>query len=41
MQAKAGEAVLIITHDQELVQMACTRMLHLKDGMLSKDFLFI
>ena len=38
-QAEAGKAVLIITHDHELVQKACTRMLHLKDGTLTKDFL--
>ena len=38
-QAEAGKAILIITHDHELVQKACTRMLHLKDGTLTKDFL--
>ena len=37
-QAAAGRAVLIITHDHELVQQACTRLLHLEDGALSKDF---
>ena len=38
-QADMDKAVLIITHDHELVQKACTRMLHLKDGTLIKDFL--
>ncbi len=37
--AQADKAVLIITHDHELVQKACTRMLHLKDGTLTNDFL--
>ena len=39
MQAKTGKAVLVITHDHELVQKACTRMIHLKNGALTKDFL--
>ena len=38
-QAETGKAVLIITHDHELVQKVCTRMIHLKDGTLTKDFL--
>lgn len=37
-QAEKGKAVLIITHDHELVQKVCTRMLQLKDGALTKDF---
>ncbi|HOO27537.1 MAG TPA: ATP-binding cassette domain-containing protein, partial [Lachnospiraceae bacterium] len=38
-QAAAGRAILVITHDHELVQKACTRMLYLKNGTLEKDFL--
>jgi energy-coupling factor transporter ATP-binding protein EcfA2 len=37
-QAEQGRAVLIITHDHELVQSACSRMLHLAKCTLAKDF---
>jgi energy-coupling factor transport system ATP-binding protein len=37
-QAEQGRAVLIITHDHELVQTACSRILHLAKGTLAKDF---
>ncbi|ACV63435.1 ABC transporter related [Desulfofarcimen acetoxidans DSM 771] len=37
-QAASGKAVLIITHDHELVQKVCTRIVYLQKGMLFKDF---
>jgi energy-coupling factor transport system ATP-binding protein len=36
-QARRGKAVLIITHDHELVQQACSRAICLRDGGLEAD----
>ncbi|XHH07639.1 MAG: ABC transporter ATP-binding protein [Candidatus Bathyarchaeia archaeon] len=37
-QAEQGRAVLVITHDHELVQSTCSKMLYLAKGTLMNDF---
>ena len=37
-EAGKGKTVLVITHDHELVQKACTRFLYLDNGGLADDF---
>ena len=32
--AACGKTVLVVTHDRELIEAACTRVLHLEDGRL-------
>lgn len=37
-QATTGRTIIVITHDYELVQKACSRMIYLENGTVAKDF---
>jgi len=38
MQYQAGKAILVVTHDYELILHSCTYILHLEKGIVKEQY---